>query len=128
MPLLTGRLKKVIIPQEWQGTTQGLQVVAPTARGAAIDLQIRVAPHQVVPEFQVALHVKIFGDALPILRFPVRPEIVGIHVEILPVKVDALAGDEVAHPVGHPFPRLLVAQVQKPPRFLVLKGLGEVGG
>jgi len=57
--------------------------------------------------------VLVLGDALPVRRVGRSPEGQRVDVEILPIEVDALLGQELVHVVGEPLPGRGVAQVQK---------------
>ena len=89
--LLGGQVAVVVVGRmQRHGAAHGLQVVAPAARGATVDDQLRVPLPQGVPIGQIALDVQVLGHALAVGRVVAPPEVERVHVEILAVEVDAL--------------------------------------
>jgi len=73
-------------------------------------------PPQLVPEGQISHHVVNLGDALPVRGVVLAPEPERLDVEVLPVDVDAVVGEELVDVIDQPIPGVAVPQVQEAAR------------
>src|SRR5690242_12652460 len=97
MALLAGRLKEMIAANQRHSTAQRFKVIAATAGGAGIETQTGMALAKSVPVCQITLHIEVFRHPHTIRGIGASPESKWIHVEILPVEVDALFRQSSVH-------------------------------
>ena len=71
-----------------------------------------MALQQLVPEGVEALDVADLGEALAVRRVHGTPELQWADVEVLPVPVQAVVGDQSRDQLGNPAPRRGMAEVQ----------------
>ena len=82
------------------GAAKGLKIVPPSPGSAGVNEHIWVAADQLVPICQIPGHMLDFGDALPVFRVISPPVIQGIHIEILPIDINSLLGQEFINVIG----------------------------
>ena len=74
-----------------------------------------MAAAQFIPIGQIAADVLVLGDPLTVLCIVGPPGAERVDVEILPVQIDALLGDELIHAVDDPVPGFGIAEVHHAP-------------
>ena len=96
----------------------GFQIVAPPARSAGVKAQSGMTAAQFVPQREVVLHLKIFRDALPVLRVVLarggqRP----FAVHVLAIQIEAWGLDHGIKVVHKPVQRRRFADVKNRDEF-----------
>ena len=92
----------IIVAPEWNGATEGLRVVTSAAGGTGVDEYIRMAMDEFIPIGQQVGYISNLGDALSVWCVISSPVAQRVHVEVLPIEVDPLLGDEFVDVIGEP--------------------------
>jgi len=111
MALLADSGLQVVAAQQRHSASQGLQVVAPSAAGAAVDQHLGMTAAQLVPVGKVAYHVLELGHALPVGRVGGAPPGEGVDIEVLTIQTDALLDEQLVNVIDQPRPGFRIAQV-----------------
>ena len=119
---------RVVAAQQRHGTAESLQIIAPAAAGAGVNIHRGVAAEQFIPESQIARDVFDLGDALAIRTVVGAPAGQRVEVEVLAIDINALAGQQTVNPREGPLPCVGIAQVQEPAAFAAQDPLGVLLG
>jgi len=111
--LRAGGFEDVVAAPQRDGAAKRLEIVAAAAAGTGVYAQSGPAPQEFVPEGKITRDVPDLGDALTVGGVRVAPMGQRIHVEILPVEIDALAGQKGIGMVHKPPPRVGVAEIEE---------------
>src|ERR1700756_1111103 len=68
---------------------------------------------QLIPELKQTLYVANFGDSLTVMRIILRPERGKREIAVVPVDIDALAGNQLRHRIDHVSPCRRITEIEK---------------